>query len=343
MAAPRNFDFFHRVGGYPDTRQSLASLILSYIDASNTRPRLDKNTVLSPLECRPEPEMAISSSTRHPSPHHRPVPPLVRHPMFKREQCNFALTRRLHGGSYKWSQVWLATMYLRGLPQLGSATVVVKLYQESRYEWAQGELEEGYNPVFAAIEYTDRLAKNEAWAYDCLRELQGRVIPWSYGSFKFRLPNGEISFAQVMEYVDGPLVSTFSSIASPPYAGLETMLDHAAQSLWEIHRCGVAHGDTAMLQNMILHPHSQTIVFINFAYARSAVHGENAVRARGNDFLAILGVLHEFLPARDRDLLHAQMLWAERRKREDVPWKQLLFDADAADPYYYIFSFSEID
>ncbi|KAH9941523.1 hypothetical protein B0H21DRAFT_544120 [Amylocystis lapponica] len=260
--------------------------------------------------------------------------------MFKREQCNFALTRRLYGGGYVWSQIWLAAMFLPGLPQLGSATVVVKLFQESRYEWAQDELEEDIHPDLAAVSYADQLARTEAWAYDRMRELQGRVIPWSYGSFKFRLPNGEISFAQVMEYIDGPLVSTFSSIASPPYAGLETMLDRVAQSLWEIHRCGVVHGD-GRLQNMIVHSQSQTVVFIDFAYAerisRSAAQRQDAVKARGHDFMAILGgLMNELIPGRYKYILHEIKLWAERRKREDVPWKQILLDQHAANPIYFI-------
>ncbi|KAH9946877.1 hypothetical protein B0H21DRAFT_891684 [Amylocystis lapponica] len=95
-------------------------------------------------------------------------------------------------------------MSLIGLPHLGVAPVVVKIFQESRYEWALYEPDMLDCINFDEVEFANKLAEQEALAYDLLQTLQGRVIPWSYGFFKFNLPNGESAFAHVMEHINGP-------------------------------------------------------------------------------------------------------------------------------------------
>ncbi|KAF8530740.1 hypothetical protein JB92DRAFT_458019 [Gautieria morchelliformis] len=190
----------------------------------------------------------------HPSSGTRELPPLIR-------QCTgytitvplLVLQAPIQVGDGKWSQVWRGTMASQDLPDVPPVPVVIKLFQESYLGFGPG-----IEDLWSTLEYADwlpgaRLAANEAWAYDRMRALQGRSVPWSYGFCKCVLPNGEATFGHVMEVIDGPTASTMTADElGLDEVGVFNLADALAMAVHEMHDCGVVHDDIKG-HNVIIH------------------------------------------------------------------------------------------
>ncbi|KAF8484077.1 hypothetical protein JB92DRAFT_3031708 [Gautieria morchelliformis] len=175
----------------------------------------------------------------------------------------------IQGGDGKWSQVWRGVMTSQDFPDVSPVPVIIKLFQES-YLGLGPEI----GDLWGDLDYAEwlpgaRLAANEAWAYDRMRALQGRTVPWSYGFCKCLLPNGEATFGHVMEVIEGPTAST----TTPDELGLDevgifNLGDAVATALHEMHECGVLHNDIKG-DNVIIHhnPSNQdcNVVLLDFA------------------------------------------------------------------------------
>ncbi|KAH9946887.1 hypothetical protein B0H21DRAFT_891692 [Amylocystis lapponica] len=318
-------DFFDREGGQPRTMEQYVALIRSHMALRHSGPpTIQQNTTLHSSDRRPV--KSFPWSARNSVQYHdfRPVPPLAQHVEFGTRQCSLVLTVPLYEGEDQWSQVWIANMSLVGLPHLGVAPVVVKIFQESRYEWTKDE--PGPFRLYINFDeerFANRLAKREALAYDLLHRLQGRVIPWSYGHFKFNLPNGESAFAHVMEYIQGPSLLNAPLPSGPMF---DHMLDCITWSLQDIHAHGIIHNDIR-LPNMIVQPGRQCIVFVDFTESIKPYTIERKV----NELTSLFGTLR-----RNKRVGIARMkLWADQCIRRNSPWKQLVLEVDTLKPGWW--------
>jgi hypothetical protein len=82
----------------------------------------------------------------------------------------------IHVGDRKWSQVWRGTLTSQDLPDVPPAPAVIKLFQASYLKDRPNT-----NDFWGDLDYAEwfpgaRLAANEAWAYDCMRSLQGNFF-----------------------------------------------------------------------------------------------------------------------------------------------------------------------
>ncbi|KAF8504255.1 hypothetical protein JB92DRAFT_2967740, partial [Gautieria morchelliformis] len=180
-----------------------------------------------------------------PSPRTRELPPLIRkgtgHVMTMPE---LLLETPIRVGEELWSQVWKGTMTSGDLPDMPPAPVAVKLFQESFFT----NVPTIYD-FWGGLDYVEwipgaRLAAHEAWAYERMRALQGRGVPWSYGFCKCVLPNGEWMFGHVMEFVDGPTLDmkTADELGLDD-AGIFNLADSLCLTIYEMHECGIIHKD----------------------------------------------------------------------------------------------------
>ena len=84
----------------------------------------------------------------------------------------FVLKSPMQDGEGMLSQVWRGIMTSEDCPDLPPTPVVIKLYQESlfKYQPCIGDFW-GYLEWFPRAQ----MAANEAWAYDCMRIIQGNI------------------------------------------------------------------------------------------------------------------------------------------------------------------------
>ena len=107
----------------------------------------------------------------------RELLPILFHPDFKRlDSLRFVLTSPLQVGQDKWSQVWQATIASTDSSSIAPAPVVIKIFQQSLFKiypsssdvWNDPEEVDWYpGPHFSA---------REAWAYECMRDIQGEIL-----------------------------------------------------------------------------------------------------------------------------------------------------------------------
>ncbi|KAF8530723.1 hypothetical protein JB92DRAFT_2857546 [Gautieria morchelliformis] len=179
------------------------------------------------------------------------------------------LQARIQGGDAKWSQVWRGVMTSQDFPDVPPVPVVMKLFQESYLGFFPKITDLWGNLDWAEWLPGARLAANEAWAYDRMRALQGRSVPWSYGFCKCLLPNGQATFGHVMEVIDGPTASTMTADQlGLDEVGIFNLGDALAAALHEMHECGVIHDDIKG-DNVIIHHnpsnHDCNVVLLDFA------------------------------------------------------------------------------
>lgn len=98
------------------------------------------------------------------------------------------VTSPIRVGLDKWSQVYKATL-TTGVAY--SQSVVVKIYQESKFDYPASTDFPHYGahpatPYRLGWLFGTELAQRETWAYTTLRDLQGSVIPYFYGAFTVR-------------------------------------------------------------------------------------------------------------------------------------------------------------
>ncbi|KAF8530742.1 hypothetical protein JB92DRAFT_2857718 [Gautieria morchelliformis] len=265
----------------------------------------------------------------NPSSGTRELPPLIR-------QCTgynvtmplLVLQAPIQGGDAKWSQVWRGVMTSQDFPDLSPVPVIIKLFQESYL---------GFGPEIGDLwgnsEYAEwlpgaRLAANEAWAYDRMRALQGRTVPWSYGFCKCLLPNGEATFGHVMEVIEGPTASTTTADElGLDEVGIFNLGDALATALHEIHECGVLHNDVKE-DNVIIHHNSSNqdcnVVLLDFALCTTLGPPPEQMEVVFQDMLRITRVFSALgIKPRTRD-------WFRSRLQMNVPFSQELAELDQA-------------
>ncbi|KAF8530718.1 hypothetical protein JB92DRAFT_2857508, partial [Gautieria morchelliformis] len=206
----------------------------------------------------------------HPSSGTRELPPLIRQSTgYTVIMPTLVLQAPIQVGNGKWSQVWRGIMTSQEFPDVPPVPVVIKLFQENYLK-----IGPSIEDIWGDLDYAEwlpgaRLAANEAWAYDRMRALQGRTVPWSYGFCKCVLPNGETTFGHVMEVIDGPTASTTTANElGLDDVGVFNLADALATAVHEMHECGVAHRDIKG-DNVIIHhnPSNQAgnVVLLDFS------------------------------------------------------------------------------
>ncbi|KAF8504258.1 hypothetical protein JB92DRAFT_2967758 [Gautieria morchelliformis] len=176
----------------------------------------------------------------------RELPPLIQkgtgHAM---TMPQLLLETPIRVGEELWSQVWKGTMTSGDLPDVPSAPVVIKLFQESHFRNIWPTINDFWGDLERALWVPGaRLAANEAWAFDRMRALHGRGVPWSYGFCKCVLPNGEWTFGHVMELVNGPTLDmkTADELGLDD-TGIFNLADSLFLTIYEMHECGIIHKD----------------------------------------------------------------------------------------------------
>ncbi|KAL6302956.1 hypothetical protein BKA93DRAFT_374112 [Sparassis latifolia] len=152
----------------------------------------------------------------------------------------------LQTGPQKWGQVWHGTMTVRSL-----------IRTESTQDLA---------PAPLVVKIVCLKAWWEAWAYSTTRSLQGREVPWSYDMFKFRLPHGELSFAHVMECVEGQLGKNVSLRGSSE-AQLWLLTDAISSGFYKMVECGILYFDLNLRNIIIRLGSSYPVVFLDLTFA----------------------------------------------------------------------------
>ncbi|KAF8579282.1 hypothetical protein K439DRAFT_410342 [Ramaria rubella] len=207
------------------------------------------------------------------------------------DALQLVLTEPVQVGEDQTSQVWKGTMSTTGSQnETYPADVMIKIYQESLYQDAPALCDlvhDGFHIEWHPGAYT---AGREAWAYDRMEELQGRSVPWSYGFYKFLLPNGESAFGHVMELVDGlraTLPQAKASALGLDEASIWNLADELGRTLHDIHSCGVLHAD--------LHPQNVLLV----------------LKTEGEGYSSIQPVIVDFglcLTVNDKDRLQSMLM-----------------------------------
>ncbi|KAL6299452.1 hypothetical protein BKA93DRAFT_588354 [Sparassis latifolia] len=205
----------------------------------------------------------------------RPVPAAVLDSAFTNPHSiiTIMLTHPIKTGIPASSQVWQGTIHasptsrlVTSSTEIPGAPTVLKLFVESalgppwQFDPDRG-LEQGFWP------FSGKQARAEARAYACMRSLQGKEVPWSYGFYCLRLPYGELAYAHAMELVPGEPMRSVCLRDAPP-ALVWPLADAMAVCLHSLTLCGVLQGDVDK-RNMILAPPdaAQRVVFVDFNLA----------------------------------------------------------------------------
>ncbi|KAF8497702.1 hypothetical protein JB92DRAFT_3146626 [Gautieria morchelliformis] len=225
------------------------------------------------------------------------------------------------------SQVWKGTMTSGDLPDMPPAPVAVKLFQESFFT----NIKPTVYDFWGDVDYVEwvpgaRLAAREAWAYERMRPLQGRGVPWSYGFCKCVLPNGERMFGHVMEFVDGPTVDmkTADELGLDD-TGIFNLADSLLMTMYEMHECGIIHADVKEDNVIILFdPSNQHCdgVLLDFAVC-TAPGAPFWTKLMIQSNVLCIGVLLEKLGAAGRAIP-----WLQFRLQSNHPYVGVLADLD---------------
>ncbi|KAI0923111.1 hypothetical protein AcW1_002412 [Taiwanofungus camphoratus] len=283
--------------------------------AATSLPHCNEPTELTILARWPFFDFGWESNT---SQDRRSVPSIMRHQAFRKaDGVRLSATRALQTGNYNWSQVWEGNLSLSNeVSETRSATVVIKIYQESLMDLSEDDDAEMITAT-RVLSSSAKHAKTEAWAYTRMQSLQGKEIPWFYGFFKLQLAHGEVAFAQVMELVLGEQ-GTAISLENDPDDRIWQLADYIVSCIYEINRCGVLFGDVKDRNMIFTQDQLPAVVMIDFASSQE-VNEENMA----NDLLAIFSVL-KVMDAR-WTVIEA---WYEARRQQRPPWATIFGHAD---------------
>ncbi|KAF8519259.1 hypothetical protein JB92DRAFT_2009118 [Gautieria morchelliformis] len=232
--------------------------------------------------------------------------------------------------------VIMPILVLEAPMQVGN--VVIKLFQESYLK-----IGPSIEDIWGDLDYAEwfpgaRLAANEAWAYDRMRALQGRTVPWSYRFCKCVLPNGETTFGHVMEVIDGPTASTTTADElGLDDVGVFNLADALATAVHEMHECGVAHRDIKA-DNVIIHhnPSNQdgNVVLLDLSLCEalgSPLMRKLADRWDMGSISLVFGAL---------GIVSRTQAWLRTRLQMNVPYGEVLAELDR---YRWLGSYSDVD
>ncbi|EIN04273.1 hypothetical protein PUNSTDRAFT_138668 [Punctularia strigosozonata HHB-11173 SS5] len=141
-----------------------------------------------------------------------------------------------------FTQVYLGTLRVgAGKPR----SVCLKIYQQSLCQFPKEDCfdeNDDWSDIWRSAAQT---AAIEAWAYRQLKSFQGSLIPYSFGFYKIRLPNDEISIVHVLEYLDAIRLSDLdrATIEQRVRCDIFDVIDDLLSKLDQMHAMGVVHGD----------------------------------------------------------------------------------------------------
>ncbi|GBE84112.1 hypothetical protein SCP_0600900 [Sparassis crispa] len=272
---------------------------------------------------------------------HRTVPEMLQSESFKFSHASavitIALTRPIQTGSPNCSQVWQANLnvacpvdsVLPGCANAPDAPVIIKIFQESMFNEPEFFNERGIDSGTWRTGF--QFAKAEAEAYWNMQSLQGKDVPWSYGFFKVKLPNGEEAFAHVMEFVEGlPGYGIFLRDL-----GVDEKLEVAdamASGLHSILQCGIIQRDVKSHNMIVQLGAAQPVVFVDFAGMvplRDIDNGRISWEV-DNEMALLIRALRE-MGVTMQEIAD----WLQDRKSRRVPWTNLFAFFDNRSPGWF--------
>ncbi|KAK0442499.1 uncharacterized protein EV420DRAFT_1578291 [Desarmillaria tabescens] len=273
--------------------------------------RLRRQAYLNPVHPGLPFEAVFPARQASHSPDHRPLPPFV-----------------LKGGRFRLV-LWVADVKeIEGSESLGR--VVLKLFQDSLMP-----LPELFNN--GAIQYMSprELAGVEDLVYNALEGIQGTVIPYYYGKYKFLMLNGKSTRAIILEYIEGTTLADIHEKYNP-HGPLESeVLTSTVDNDWlqrmkelyipilkgikEINTRQVVIPDTRPENIIVTSTEPKRAIFVDFGQALLRVP-PNIVAEYGNDYL-VVSLLTDCCPEHKEDI----MRWAKETLDVSLQYPDFVF------------------
>ena len=151
-------------------------------------------------------------------------------------QIDITIVERLAAWRGRRSQVLLVEANPLPLADSSPTTFVAKCFDPYL-----GSPSDAYDNDQTPAEYWAELCQTEVYAYQRLRQFQGRYLPIFYGRFRYSANSGPVDVV-LLEFIKDPPLSHFkqSDFRSPDLVELHNQAIHV---LNDFHSCGVYHDD----------------------------------------------------------------------------------------------------